>query len=212
MTWQGQLTVNGNDFQQVDSGPMGRPKPCLGPSVSAECEGRHTARLGIGHAGGKDDSDLRPTPWASCVRFSQSFTRLLKTAFGPVFAMADTSPDPSSSDDESALSFRLVCASSSPSMPVVFLSRISVRVRIRVREACTIEKLVNRSIYVIMGNEEANEIALLALRQVGCDLPEDCSGIEAFTTDTLVRLRVPCAERLLLAVPDETLPRLAFTH
>lgn len=37
-----------------------------------------------------------------------------------------------------------------------------------------------------MGNEEANEIALLALKQVGCDLPEDCVGIESFTTDLLV--------------------------
>ena len=68
----------------------------------------------------------------------------------------------------------------------------------------------NVPLYVIMGNEEANEIALLALRQVGCDLPEDCSGIEAFTTDTLVRLRVPHAELLLLAVPDGTRSRRAF--
>jgi hypothetical protein len=37
-----------------------------------------------------------------------------------------------------------------------------------------------------MGNEEANEIALLALRQVGCRLPDDCSGVESFTTDILV--------------------------
>jgi hypothetical protein len=37
------------------------------------------------------------------------------------------------------------------------------------------------------GNDETNEIALLALRQVGCNLPEDFGGIEAFTTDTLVR-------------------------
>ena len=37
-----------------------------------------------------------------------------------------------------------------------------------------------------MGNEEANEIALLALRQVGCHLPDDCSGVESFTTDILV--------------------------
>jgi hypothetical protein len=40
------------------------------------------------------------------------------------------------------------------------------------------------------GNEEANEIALLALRQVGCDLPEDCA-IESLDTDTLVRLSPP---------------------
>ena len=46
-----------------------------------------------------------------------------------------------------------------------------------------------------MGNEEANEIALLALRQVGCDLPEDCGGIEAFTTDILVS--APLAPALL---------------
>jgi hypothetical protein len=43
-----------------------------------------------------------------------------------------------------------------------------------------------------MGNEEANEIALLALRQVGCDLPEDCSSIESFSTDILVRTASQC--------------------
>jgi len=43
-----------------------------------------------------------------------------------------------------------------------------------------------------MGNEEANEIALLALRQVGCDLPEGCGGVESFSTDILVRTTSHC--------------------
>jgi len=50
------------------------------------------------------------------------------------------------------------------------------------------ENTVLISVHIIMaGNDETNEIALLALRQVGCNLPEDFGGIEAFTTDTLVR-------------------------
>ena len=43
-----------------------------------------------------------------------------------------------------------------------------------------------------MSNEEGNEITLLALRQVGCELPEDCSGVDAFSPDLLVRVTSQC--------------------
>mmetsp|Transcript_33604 Transcript_33604/g.80136 ORF Transcript_33604/g.80136 Transcript_33604/m.80136 type:complete len:625 (+) Transcript_33604:95-1969(+) len=53
-----------------------------------------------------------------------------------------------------------------------------------------------------MGNEEADEILIITLRQVGCDLPEECKTAEELGTELLVRSVSHC----LHVIGDQDLP------
>eukprot|EP00286_Rhodomonas_abbreviata_P010311 CAMPEP_0181331510 /NCGR_PEP_ID=MMETSP1101-20121128/24540_1 /TAXON_ID=46948 /ORGANISM="Rhodomonas abbreviata, Strain Caron Lab Isolate" /LENGTH=122 /DNA_ID=CAMNT_0023440975 /DNA_START=34 /DNA_END=399 /DNA_ORIENTATION=- len=53
-----------------------------------------------------------------------------------------------------------------------------------------------------MGNDEADEILIITLRQVGCELPEECRTAEDLTTELLVRSVSHC----LHAIGDHDLP------